>query len=259
MEYEDVDVAKVYLGDDIVINEYIVIHQPTITEIIRFGEVRFWNFISIFCANSTSMRLSLWKAGYDWNKITDFQLFSMLLQSFDKDVTKMIFGNLDFGDYVPFDLETDDGKEKLILIHRDDPLNQIDEETYKKFMSYMRVCFDYHPKTEWAKNKVTKLDMIDEEETKIRNAKRLKQMDKDKFKSNSIFLPIMSFLLNYPGFKYKKEELNHVRIFEFMDAVKRIQSSEMTLALMSGMYSGMLDTSKIPNLNQELNLTRDLD
>lgn len=259
MEYTEVDIAKVYVGDDIQINEYIVIHQPTINEIIEFGEVRFWNFISIFCANPTSMRLSLWNAGYDWNKISDYQLFIMLIPSFDKEAMQLVFKGLDFNDYLPIEVTNEQEDSRIVLIHKDNPLNQIDEETYQRFISYMRVSFDYKPKTELAKNKTTKLDMIDEEETKVRNAKRLKRINKDKFQSNSILFPIMSFLFNHPGYKYKKEELENVRIFEFMDAVRRIQNTESTLALMSGMYSGMLDTSKIPNLNQELNLMRDLD
>ena len=42
-----------------------------------------------------------------------------------------------------------------------------------------------------------------------------------------------------------------------MDSVQRLQVYESTRALMSGMYSGMLDTSKM-NLNKELNWLRDL-
>ena len=64
-------------------------------------------------------------------------------------------------------------------------------------------------------------------------------------------------MLNHPGFKYKKDELKEVGIVEFMDSVKRLQTYESVTALMSGMYSGMLDTSKL-NLKEELNWMRDL-
>ena len=64
-------------------------------------------------------------------------------------------------------------------------------------------------------------------------------------------------MLNHPGFKYKKSELKEVGIVEFMDSVKRLQTYESVKALMSGMYSGMIDTSKM-DLNKELNWARDL-
>ena len=42
-----------------------------------------------------------------------------------------------------------------------------------------------------------------------------------------------------------------------MDSVKRLQTYESVTALMSGMYSGMIDTKKL-NLKEELNWMRDL-
>ena len=69
--------------------------------------------------------------------------------------------------------------------------------------------------------------------------------------------PLISAMVNHPGFKYKKNELKEVGIVEFMDSVKRLQTYESVRALMSGMYSGMIDTSKL-NLKEELNWMRDL-
>ena len=74
---------------------------------------------------------------------------------------------------------------------------------------------------------------------------------------HSILLPLISSMVNHPGFKYKKKELIDVGIVEFMDSVQRLQLYENVTALMSGVYSGMLDTSKM-NLSKELNWLRDL-
>jgi hypothetical protein len=63
-------------------------------------------------------------------------------------------------------------------------------------------------------------------------------------------------MLNHPGFKYKKEELRNVGIVEFMDSVQRISTIVSTTALLQGMYSGMVDTSKIPK--DQFNWLRDL-
>lgn len=55
----------------------------------------------IGCAGSPpkidSLRLQLWKAGVDWNKISDFELFSKyLVKSFTPKDTYLLFGDLNF-------------------------------------------------------------------------------------------------------------------------------------------------------------------
>ena len=72
----------------------------------------------------------------------------------------------------------------------------------------------------------------------------------------STLLPLISACLNHPGFKYKKNDFREVGIVEFMDSVQRLQIYESSTALMKGMYSGFLDTSKIDK--EELNFMRDI-
>ena len=57
--------------------------------------------------------------------------------------------------------------------------------------------------------------------------------------------------------KYKTNELKEVGIVQFMDSVKRLQTYESVTALMKGMYSGFIDTSKI-NMQTDLNWLKDL-
>ena len=67
---------------------------------------------------------------------------------------------------------------------------------------------------------------------------------------------MISFYLNHPGSKYKKNELRNVGIVEFYDSVQRLQIYESTHAVINGSYSGFVDTSKIPK--NEFNFMRDL-
>ena len=108
--------------------------------------------------------------------------------------------------------------------------------------------FNIHPKVEKAKGKSTKEWMIFED-----------RQNQDLHKNDSYqstLLPLISACLNHPGFKYKKNELREVGIVEFMDSVQRLQIYESSTALMKGMYSGFLDTSKIDK--EELNFMRDI-
>ena len=46
----DVDSLLLYFGDDYVINDNIKIHQPTIGELINYGEAAYFSMIHSICA-----------------------------------------------------------------------------------------------------------------------------------------------------------------------------------------------------------------
>ena len=129
----------------------------------------------------------------------------------------------------------------------------IDELVYTRMVKYLRAMFNIHPKIEHAKNKATKEAMIweDEENRKIQESKN-KKLDVQK----SFLLPLVSAMVNHPGFKYKTSELKEINIVQFMDSVKRLQVYESVTALMKGMYSGFVDGSQFKA--DDLNWLRDL-
>lgn len=242
------DELQMYYGMDYKINDHIVIKQPTMGQLIEFGEKKVYASIMPFVSNPTTYRLQLWDMGIDWNKISDFELFVMLVQGLKKEDTSLLFGDFDFSQLKPY---VDTANDNTLVLSNVDASIVIDEESYMHMREYIRLMFDQHPKAEKAKGKATKQSMIDEERINLINAQKLNKKEK------SIYLPLISAMLNHPGFKYKKHELKDVGIVEFMDSVKRLQVYESTRALMSGMYSGFCDVSKM-DLNKELNWLRDL-
>lgn len=243
------DELQMYYGMDYKVNDKITIHIPTIGEIIEFGERRIFSVISPFVGNPTTYRLQLWDIGIDWNKISDYKLFMMLIQGLNIEDTRIIFGETDFSKLTPC-VKEETGE--LTLYDPDQDL-EINEELYMHIREYIRLAFKQNPKVEKAKGKSTKLAIIDEERMNLAIEKK---NEKDNV-GKSMYLPLISALLNHPGFKYKRDELKDVNLIEFMDSVQRLQIYESTRALMSGMYSGFCDTSKM-NLNKELNWMRDL-
>ncbi len=279
-----VDIMKLYLKEPYQLTDKITIYQPTIGEIIKFGdhgqygEKEFYSSINVFVSNTTSYRLQLWDMGIDWNKITDFELFTMLLGTLNDDVQRMLFGDVNLKKLKPYAVtkpqpeqtegegnpdgngstQGDNGSEKKTEKPKDvkpeftlyDPETQVEinEETYIKMASYIRVMFNIFPKVERAKGKSTKEDLIREERDKL-------SMNKDK-DSHSMLFPMISACLNHPGFKYKRDELKQLGIVEFMDSVQRLQVYENSSALLAGSMSGFCDTSKIPS--DEFNFMRDM-
>lgn len=214
-----------------VINEITII-QPTIEDIVTLGETIFYNTLYIFILNTTSYRLQLWDMGQDWNKISDYELFCSLVKGANFQVTKTIFGNINFNDFDLYSKKTKDGTQVMTFYNQN--LNiEIDEETYEHIAQYLRTMFNIFPKEEKTKGKTTKEWLIEEEREKLRIQK--------KSDSKSMLLPLISTYLNHPGTKYKKNELRNVGIYEFMDSIQRIQIYESTVAINHGMYSGMVD------------------
>lgn len=256
------DELKMYFGEDYWITDKICIKQPKIGDILNYGDSKFYAVVSTLCSNPTSFRVQLWNSGIDWNEMSDFELFTSLIKGFTPNETSLLFGDLNLSWFVKMhDNEKDcdiliylprDEEGNLIPMQNLDDAIIIDELLYLKIISYIRNMFDIHPKVEHAKNKATKKAIIWEDEMNAQNEK-----NKGGNSNKSFLLPLVSSMVNHPGFKYKTNELKDLGIYQFMDSVKRLQTYESVTALMKGMYSGFLDTSKL-NMKKDLNWMRDL-
>lgn len=241
-----VDKAKMYMCEPLLLPKDIWLIQPTVGEIIQFGEKRFYHTIRLFTANPTTYRVQLWDMGIDWNKITDYQLFCMLLQTLDFEVLNLIFPTTDFSKFQIKTITFPDGSISQTLFDSDSK-QEIDEDMYEYLVLHVRTMFHIFPKKELARGKITKETIIDDERILITEASH---------DNSSYLVPLLSGCINHPGFKYNSHQLKEIGIYEFMDSVKRLQVYEITNALLKGRYSGFIDTSKIDE--KEFNFMREL-
>lgn len=243
----------------------IKISQPTINDILRVGESNFYQALSPFLCNSTSIRVTLWEAGIDWCNVKDIEVFDIVnnIQKQNKEILRQIIGdevdkrenplNILFKDIdiTAFNLykeksKKEDSEEKLCLYNPQYNI-KLYEEDYMQIAEYIREMLNNHPKVEKAKGKTAKRWMIDED--------KMNALHRDE-KNTSTLLPLVSACVNHPGFKYKLQELREVGIYQFMDAVQRLQIYESSIALLNGSYSGFCDTSKVDKDN--FNFMRDI-
>lgn len=254
-QYEPIDPLKLYFREPYKVKDKIIINQPTIQDIIDYGEREFYAMLRIFIENTTICRVQLWDLGIDWNEITDYQLFVGFVPMLQPEQTKVLFGDLNFTLLKPwprqipnpkFDESKEEDDEKnpkeiteTILY---DPVNDIElnESDYKQIALCLRTIFGIFPKDEFLSSKFFREDVIFEEREKM----KLDAM-KNKDKSGSTLLLLISSCVNHPGFKYKIEELKDIGICAFMDSVQRLQIYESTTALLKGAYSGFIDTKDI--------------
>lgn len=236
------DELKMYFGEDYVVNDKIIIKQPKIGEIIKFGEREYFSMIHTLTCIPSDMKSQLFDNGIDYMEISDFELFMLLCKNLTPEHTGLVLGELDFS---KFKAVINPENDEPILYHPTEDII-IDQLIYLKIVKYLRKLHNIKPKVEKAYNQTTKKILIQLERDKINEGK-----DKP-YKSQ--FFELITGVRRFPGFQYTKEEIKNMNLYEFMDFVRGAQIYVSSTALISGMYSGMLDTSKIDK--NELNWMR---
>lgn len=227
----DVDQLQLYFGDDYVINDKIKISQPTIGDIVDFGEAQYFNVIYTITAIPSDMKSQLWDLGIDWMEIEDFDLFVMLAPTLPVEKTKLLFGDLDF---TKLKLYKNRENGDILLADLDTGV-KIDKMIYLRIVNYLRKVHNITPKIERAANKTTKQILIDEDRMRI-------QTNKEKpFKS--YLLPLISSVKVRMG--YTKDYVRNEGFVEFFDDVSRLQIIHNADHLLSGCYAGTIDMKKI--------------
>lgn len=244
------DELQMYFGYPYVIDTEdsqgtVTVYSPTIGDIMAIGESKFYQTLNIFICNTTQYRALLWDIGIDWNQFTDFQLFVMLYKQADPDVTKLLFGDLDFSKFEPLmKHKNEEDEEGELILWNNDVGVEINANVHNHFSQYLRAVFGITPEEKFTDNQTLKEWYITKDKRATENAKKMEQK-KGKTKTTSGMKAVISSLINHPGFKYKLQELKQVGVAEFYDSVKRLQVYEQSIALMRGMYSGFVDGSKI--------------
>lgn len=210
----------------------------TIGDLVEIGESNFFSTLNIVVANTTSYRSFLWDLNLDWNEVTDFELFVMIFKNMDPDVSKLLFGDLDFSTFEIKLLNVDEETKKLVLVSEEQNI-EIGEDEYQQFHQYYQLLFNMKPEDELTYDNRLKKWWIDKD--KREQARRAKKTDDKKYSLQ----PMVSALVNHPGFKHKLSELKEVGIAEFYDSVKRLQIYEQSTALLKGLYGGMISSKDV--------------
>ena len=231
------DEAKILRGKDIVLNDVITITQPTVGDIVDFGEQEFFANLYSFCAIPSDMKSVLDDAGLDFMKVTDWQLFLMLTRDMNFTATSLIIPTVDFSKY---ELMQVGDTEEIVL---SDGKDVITEQMYAEFIPYVRAQVGYTLKREKAANKATKLVLIEED-----RAKRQASAASNK-KYESLINSMVISLVNTEEFSYKYSEVYDATFYQLLKSFAQIQKKKAACALYQGSMSGFVDTSKINKSN----------
>lgn len=254
----ELDELKIYRGSDIQITPKIIITQPTLDQIEKFGERRYFSAVHTLVSVGADMKWQLWDMGYDYTKISDYDLFikliwrlvsskkalykSLLDNSEESNKQKDLFSNeelnemlinplelilkdIDFADFSLYELKSTGD---LVLYEKEHDIT-IDRCVYSQIVDVVRQIHGFKRNNQIPANERTKMDLIEDARDEALAAMQRPY--------KSILKPLVSSLTvkcNQCG----DEKIWNMKINMFFDNIKRVNKIQDTQLLLQSMYSG---------------------
>lgn len=230
-DYEDYNEAKVYRGYGVKINDYIAIRQPTVDEVVDYGDNKYYGMVQTLCSVGADLKWQLDDMNIDYTKIPDYDLFCFILaRGFNVDKTKILFG--DVLDFSKMQLMFNTKLQENVLIQAIDEKNciQIDRAVYKHIVDVLRKMHKLKRNDEVPGNESTRQILIED-------ARDEYEENKNK-PIKSYLLPLMSTLANSAGSSHNEKTVGQIKIYAFMDSIARISKIKNAELLLQSGYSG---------------------
>ena len=255
----DVDDLKIYRGSDIRITDKIIVTQPTIDQIIEFGEKRYFSAVHTLTGVGADFKWQLWDYfGIDYTTIDDFELFKKMICGFlsskkkiykalkenpeqyeehtnkmtEEDWAELLFNpislvlkDIDFADFEEYE---SDKSPETILYDKEHDIT-IDRFVYARMVDAVRKIHGFKRNNQVPANDITKMFLIDDarDEAMVTSQKPYK----------SVLLPLISALTVKTG-QLGSDSIWNTKVNMFFDAIKRINKIQDATLLLQGAYSG---------------------
>jgi hypothetical protein len=263
------DKLRIYKGLDVPITPKISVKQPTLSEILEFGERDYFSAVRTLTSVGADMKWQLWEQGIDYTKISDYDLFikliwrilgsqktmieeaqltvegqQMLADFTQEELDKLMVNplrlilNIDLGDFILCKEDTAaDEPERLILYNRKDDIT-IDQAVYAQMISVIRDIHGFKRNNEMPGNEITKMDLIEDARDELEAAKY-----KD---FESILRPLISYL-NVKCGLCGSDQIWNMHINQFFYDIKKAGGIKETELLLQGAYSGFASLKDVDN------------
>ncbi len=255
----DVDDLKIYRGSDIRITDKIIVTQPTIDQIIEFGEKKYFQTVHCLTGVGADFKWQLLDYfGRDYTTVDDFELFKLMIwkslsskkniykelkknpEKYEEYTNKMteedweellfnplslVLKDIDFADFEEY--ESDKSPETFLYDKEHDIT--IDRFVYARIVDAVRKIHGFKRNNEIPANEITKMDLIDDaRDDAIRDSQK---------PYKSVLKPLISALAVKTG-QLGGESIWNTKINMFFDSIKRIGKIQDAELLLQGAYSG---------------------
>lgn len=255
----DVDELKLYRGSDIVINDKIIVTQPTIGQIVDFSEKRYFHAVQCLTGVAADFKWQLWDYfEKDYTTVDDFELFKMIIwgslssrKYLHKELTEhreqyaeqlkniseeelddmlinplsLVLKNIDLADFEEYE---SDKYPETILYDKEHDIT-IDRFVYTRIVDAVRKIHGFKRNDTLPGNEETKWILIDDARDEAMMAARKPY--------KSVLMPLVSALAVKTG-QLGNDNLWNTKVFMFFDAIKRINKIQDATLLLQGAYSG---------------------
>ena len=217
------------------IQDGLSIYVPTIGEIYDYDEAEYYRVVQLLTAMPYDLMVQFDDIGLDYETITEYQLFLMMLENFklQRQDMSIVFGSLDLQTLRIADNGTPDGQ---IMV---DPSGNIviSQAIQRQIANVLRKIHFLEKNLKKAGNAEAKKYLIE------RN--RLKQKRAAKKQQPSFLDEGIIKLLNTEEFKYNYEQCMDLSIYKFNASLHQIPKKKNWEQTMNGAYFGTVDLSKL--------------
>lgn len=226
-----VEPLSLHRGNPLVINSHISVNIPKLGQIADMGEEEYYRSLYRLIAMPQDVMAQLDKLGIDWEQITDYNLFLLLHWGFTPEETGVFLGDLNIS---TMRVEQNEKTGMLVLVSDDGTI--IDLGIYTRIVEFLCAIHGIKRIKKRPGNAFTKQAMMEDAYMALNAPVK---------EYKPILFPLVSAMVNHPGFKRNDQTVYDMNIYAFMDSVRRISLEQNCFALINGMYSGMVDASKI--------------
>lgn len=253
------DELQIYRGKDIYITPKIIVTQPTLDQIERFGEKRYFNAVHTLTSVGADLKWQLWDFDKtDYTKIEDYDLFIKFIwqlvsskkrlhnelvnnkEKYEKELSslseddlkemlinplELVLKDIDLADFIPCKLERND---QIVLYNKEKDIT-IDRLVYAQLVDVVRKIHGFKRNNQIPANERTKMDLIDDARDEAMAAARKPY--------KSVLKPLISALACKCGM-CGDDKIWNMNINMFFDNIKRISKIQDATLLLQGAYSG---------------------
>ena len=255
----DIDELKIYRGSDIPITDKIIVTQPTIDQIIEFGEKKYFQAVHCLTGVGADFKWQLWDYfNIDYTTIDDYELFKKMIwgslssrKHIYKELTEnrdkyeeqlknitedelsemlvnplsLVLKNIDLADFEEYE---SDKSPETILYDKEHDIT-IDRFVYARIVDAVRKIHGFKRNNQIPANEITKMDLIDDA--------RDEAMAASQKPYKSVLQPLISALVVKTG-QLGNDSIWNTKIYMFFDSIKRINKIQDATLLLQGAYSG---------------------
>jgi len=217
------------------VNDKISVHVPTVDEIFDFGDQKYYSIVQTLVATPFDLMVELDDIGIDYETISDYQLFILMMESIavNEDDTSILFGDLNLKGFQ--EAVNPQNGEKVLWSKDNDIV--IDQMIALEICNAIRKIHFWEAPIGRAGNAEAKRYLIE------RNRKKKKRLAKKPYKS---FLESMIIsLVNTEEFPYNYETVMELSVYKLNASWRQIQKKKHWEQTMNGVYFGTVDTTKI--------------